>query len=131
MEPRKKNKMHLKKYAAGLLASTVLFNTSCSVFQKEKPNKPLLAEIQNQKQSHYDGNDKNGGIISYVENRGFKITENAARRYTELTKIYGGTMLPVISVGEGLAYYDDGIYLSNQYMAEFITMNEKYKGFIK
>jgi hypothetical protein len=40
-------------------------------------------------------------------------------------------MLPVISVGEGLAYYDDGIYLSNQYMAEFITMNEKYKGFIK
>jgi len=124
-----KNKKSLNKFAVGLLASLLIFNTSCSSTKKEV--KDFRQVIPQQSQSHYDGNVKNGGIIEFSKEKGFKLTPNAAKRYVELTKLYGEDNLPKLSIGEGLDYREDGIYLSNEYMVEFMTMNEKYRILIK
>lgn len=116
-----------KRFVVGLLASIILAN--CSLIKKTDI-KPVSTQVVKQKQINFDGNEQNGGIIDYTED-GFVITENAANRYTELTKIYGKDYLPQLKVGEGLVYKNNNIYMSNQYMVEFIVMNDKYRKLIK
>lgn len=124
-----KKKFFWKKFVAGLLVNITLFISGCSLIKKEDP-KPISIKISEQKQVNFDGNEQNGGIVDYNE-EGFQITENAANRYIELTKIYGKDYLPQLKIGEGLIYKDGNIYMSNQYMVEFIVMNDKYRNLIK
>lgn len=126
-----KKRFFWKKFAVGLLVniSLAFIISGCSLIKKEDP-KPISVKISEQKQVNFDGNEQNGGVIDYSE-EGFQITENAANRYTELTKIYGKDYLPQLKIGEGLVYKDGSIYMSNQYMVEFIVMNDKYRKLIK
>ena len=124
-----KRKFFWKRFAVGLLANFLLVTSSCSLLKDKKPEQITIV-IPEQKQSHFDGNEQNGGIIDYTD-KGFEITKNAADRYIELTKIYGKDYLPNLKVGEGLIYEDNKIYMTNQYMVEFIVMNDKYRKIIK
>lgn len=126
----KKRKNTWTSFAAACLVSLIpLATTSCSIFKRGEH--PLIVEIEPQKEASFDGEDQNAGVISYIDGKGFLITAGAAKRYTELTKIYGENMTPKIGVGEGLSYTSEGIYLPSEYMAEFVVMSDKYRRNVK
>lgn len=118
---KKIKKNHSKKFVVLLLVS---FLAACSSIDKIPTVIPPVVEDVS---PSWDGNKQNSGIIEYVKDKGFLITENAAKRYTELTKIYGPSLVPALQEGEGLIKEDGKIYLPNQYMIEFIMMNQKFK----
>lgn len=115
---------HLKNYVVLFLVSFCLYQCKTT---EVKENRTVIPSLVIDKEPSWDGNEQNSGLIDYVQGKGFLITKDAANRYTELTKRFGGSKTPPMTVGEGLVFEDDKIYLPNQYMVEFVKMNQKLK----
>lgn len=106
---------YFKSFVILLLLS---FTVSCKTFI---PN-PIVDN-----QASWDGNTQNSGVVNYIEGVGFLITEDAANRYTYLSKEMGSIFNPQLKKGEGLAFHNGKYYLSNEYMVKFAIMNRKWK----
>lgn len=105
-----------KNFVKLLLISFLLI--SCKTFVP----KPVVDQ-----QASWDGNVQNSGIVNYIDNVGFLITENAAQRYMFLTKKLGETWTPPLKPGEGLTYSNGNYYLPNEYFVKFAVMNRQWK----
>ena len=122
--------LRLKKSASRLPANTflgVIFALSLFSLSSCQTAKTVIPSPIVDTQPSWDGNEQNSGIIEYVKGGGFSITENAALRYSFLTKTYGSKLSPPLKGGEGLIYKDDLILLPNQYMVEFMTLSKIHK----
>lgn len=108
-----------------LLMTCVCFslsNVSCKTAPIE--NKPVITDTS----PSWDGNQQNSGVIQYIDQVGWHITEHAAARYKALSEKYGEMFLPKLKSGEGLEKQEDGTFvLKNEYMVKFILMNKKRK----
>lgn len=114
---------HWKNYVALFLVSC--FIVSCHTTQEQ--SRTIIPALVVDQEPSWDGNEQNSGLLGYVEGKGFLLTPDAAKRYTELTKKYGANRVPPLAEGEGLVAEGDKFYLSNQYMVEFVVMNQKLK----
>lgn len=86
--------------------------------------KPLIVDTN----PSWDGNQQNSGVIQYIDQVGWHLTERAANRYEALTEKYGSMFLPKLEKGAGLIKQGDGTFiLNNEYMVKFILMNKKNK----
>jgi hypothetical protein len=114
---------HWKNYVALFLVNCFLI--SCKAIKE--PSHTIIPSLVVDREASWDNNEQNSGLLDYIEGKGFLLTSDAAKRYTELTKKYGSTRVPPLAEGEGLVTEGDKFYLSNQYMVEFVVMNQKLK----
>lgn len=124
MEQNKKNRKRSTKFVAILLLNLfVALGTVSCISNPGTVTPPPIVDTQ----PSWDGNEQNSGILGFIDNEGFLITKNAADRYTNLTVKYGKDRNPPLSKGQGLVPKGDNFILPNQYMVEFIAMNQLFK----
>ena len=105
-----------------LLFSFVFIGSSCRTVEEVK--KPVIVDTS----PSWDGNEQNSGVLEYIDDKGWHITQKAANRYSELTKKYGNMFIPELKRGEGLEPQEDGTFIiKNEYMVKFVLMNKKHK----
>lgn len=85
----------------------------------------IPARIPNS-QISFDGNEQNAGILDFTE-KGWHISESAAKKYVALSDKLGHTLTPVLEKGEGLIIDPPDYYLPSQYMVKFATLNQRNK----
>ncbi len=109
-----------------LIVSCLFSFVSCTAIKRATTYIPPQVK---EEQPSWDGNEQNSGVIKYTKGRGFLLTPTAAARYTMLSQKYGEKMNPPIKIGEGLSQEENSpnVYLDNQHMAYFMTMNQMYK----
>lgn len=124
------------KYLIFILISVGLLSCASNkqTYSKEveqKIEKPINKIIQDSEPS-FDNNEQNSGIIDFIPEKGWIITQNAANRYNILIKKYGQELSPPISENFGLSKGDDNFFILNQQgMINFALLNQKHKSQIK
>lgn len=118
------------KYLLIILSYFVL--TSCSTNNPqiisdnvliEKPISKIIIDTE----PSFDKNEQNSGIISFIDGKGWLITERAAARYNKLIELYGKTLTPSIHEGFGLTKYYNNFLLTQEGMVNFALLNQKLK----
>lgn len=87
-----------------------------------------IEEVIKYSQPSFDQNERNSGIIDFVDGKGWLITEGALKRYNELINKYGTDFSPVLSRDFGLTIeYEKSakLFLSQEAMVKFAIMNQK------
>ena len=112
------------KLAASLCAVSFLLS-GCGAFRTN----PIVPNIIEDATPSWDGEERNSGLLDYIDGKGYLITPNAAGRYNTLVRIYGTKYAPAILEGDGLTEDPDSenYYLDSQHMVEFMVMNQKFK----
>lgn len=118
------NKKSILKSCRDFCLSSFLLLCSCSYSIKEWEEDYKFVNAEN---PSWDSGIQNSGLISYDPNYGFKISKYSAKRYKDLTILYGKNNIPVIKPGEGLKTVKGEQYIQNQYLTIFILFNQKYK----
>lgn len=113
----------VKKYLSVILISLFLVFTSCQTTKTQTVIPTNVVDVS----PSWDGNEQNSGLITYIENKGFLITENAANKYTFLTEKYGEFLAPQVKKGEGLKEEGQYFILNNQYMSIFVYLSQVHK----
>lgn len=104
-----------------LIGCAILFLSNCSSLK-------IVPDRVENSQVSFDVNEQNAGILDFDLVNGWKITENAAKRYVALSGKYGMSLTPVLEKGEGLIIVPPNTYyLPSQYMVKFATLNQKHR----
>ncbi len=109
---------------------------SCKSTNNVEKNEPSVQivqgvpEIIKYTEPSFDNNEQNSGIIDFIPDLGWIITEKAAARYNLLINKFGGDFVPPILPNFGLSIIynpDKKIILTQEAMVKFAIMNQKYK----
>ncbi len=119
-----KRKQHLIRLGALFLVS---LGVSCAGIKPSPPVVTIVPPRVEDSQISWDGNEQNGGLIDYVEGKGFEITKKALIRYQALVFIYGANMVPPVKSDDGVTIEGERIFLSSEAMVNFMTLNKKFK----
>lgn len=112
------------KFITLAAALSIVTFSSCSLLRP----RPIVPDFVEDVSPSWDGEEKNSGLLGYIDGQGYLITPSAAARYTWLTEYYSKDYNPALKSGVGLNQQKDGNFiLSTQYMVEFVVMNKKYK----
>lgn len=113
----------VRKYLNIILISLFFVFSSCQANKTQTVIPTNVVDVS----PGWDGNEQNSGLITYIENKGFLITENAANKYIFLTEKYGSFLAPPVKKGEGLQEEGQYFILTNQYMSTFVYLSQVHK----
>ncbi len=119
-----KRKQHLIRLGALFLVS---LGVSCAGIKPSPPIVTIVPPRVEDSQISWDGNEQNGGLIDYVEEKGFEITKKALIRYNALIFLFGKTLVPQVVENDGVTIEGERIFLSSEAMVNFMTLNKKFK----
>jgi hypothetical protein len=72
-------------------------------------------------------NEQNSGIIDFTKENGWEITTRALAKYNSLVKKYGSDFVPELKKDSGVTFKDKKIYINQEHIVKFATMNMKNK----
>lgn len=85
---------------------------------------PIVPDRVSNSEISFDGNNQNAGVIDFVKGEGWRITDNAAKKYLYLSEKYGHNLRPPIEPGEGLIEKPEWYVLTHEYMIKFAVLNQ-------
>jgi len=125
---KKRNKLRLMRFVSIFLIS---FGVSCSVIKPAPPIVTIIPERVEDTEISWDDQNQNGGLLDYVDGKGFEITKKALIRYNSLIFLYGKTQIPPVAENDGVTLENGRIFLSPEAMVNFMTLNKKFKNGVK
>lgn len=88
--------------------------TGCKTVTPETIVPPRIEQVE----ASYDGREKNSGLIDFIPEKGFWMTDNAIQRYKTLCDKY--KEIPV-----GISKEGEKNYLTEEGMVNFLNLNDK------
>lgn len=121
----KQSKRCVRFLLSNVFLAILLLTSSCNF---NKTPKTIVPSVVVDTVPSWDGNEQNSGILDFVEGKGWLITPKAAKRYSELSEMYGNMFEPDLGKAEGLVAQEDGNFiLPQEYIVKFGLMNQKNK----
>lgn len=109
----------------------VSLGVSCSAIKPAPPIVTIIPERVEDTEISWDDQNQNGGLLDYVEGKGFEITKKALTRYNTLIFLLGKSIVPPVVENDGVTLENGRIFLSPEAMVNFMTLNKKFKNGVK